>query len=88
VLKTHRKRQLEEKMRFVGLYEDRDPIFATRTGTPFNAERLVKRYFKPLLEKAGLPEIRFHNLRHSCATLLLGRGVPPKLVQDRLDTRS
>ena len=84
VLKAHRKRQLEEKMRFADLYENRDLIFATRKGTPFNAEHLVKRYFKPLLAKTGLPEIRFHDLRHTCATLLLGRGVHPKLVQELL----
>ena len=44
----------------------------------------MKRSFKPLLKKASLPEIRFHKLRHTCATLLLGRGVHPKLVQELL----
>ena len=37
--------------------------------------------FKPLLGKEGLPPIRFHDLRHTCATLLLTKGVHPKLVQ-------
>jgi integrase len=37
-----------------------------------------------LLEKAGLPSIRFHDLRHSVATLLLARGVHPKVVQEIL----
>jgi integrase len=83
-LKAHRKRQLEEKMRLVGTYEDRGLIFSTTIGTPVNPENLVNRSFKPLLKKAGLPEIRFHNLRHTCATLLLGRGVHPKLVQELL----
>ncbi len=42
-------------------------------------------HFKPLLEKAGLPHsVRFHDLRHTCATLLLGKGVHPKLVQELL----
>lgn len=41
--------------------------------------------FKPLLKEAGLPDIRFHDLRHTCATtLLLSRGHHPKLVQDLL----
>ena len=44
----------------------------------------MNRWFKPLLERASLPEIRFHDLRHTCATLLLGRGVHPKLVQELL----
>ena len=38
----------------------------------------------PLLERAGLPRIRFHDLRHSCATLLLSEGVHPKIVSDLL----
>ena len=84
VLKAHRKRQQEERTKLSGLYEDRDLIFATNVGTPINPENLVNRSFKPLLEKAGLPEIRFHDLRHTCATLLLGRGVHPKIVQELL----
>ena len=82
-LGTHRKRQLEERMRLGDLYEDHGLVFATRKGTSVNPENLVKRSFKPLLERAGLPEIRFHDLRHTCATLL-GRGVHPKLVQELL----
>jgi len=83
-LRAHRERQLEEKMRLAGLYEDRGLIFTTQRGTSVNPENLVKRSFKPLLNRAGLPEIRFHDLRHTCATLLLGRGVHPKLVQELL----
>jgi integrase len=83
-LKTHRKRQLEERVRLAGLYEDRGLMFATNVGTPLNPENVVKRSFKPLLKKANLPEIRFHDLRHTCATLLMGRGVHPKLVQELL----
>ncbi len=59
-------------------------IFATNVGTPINPGNVVNRSFKPLLEKAGLPEIRFHDLRHTCATLLLSRGVHPKIVQELL----
>src|SRR5215212_10030441 len=83
-LKAHRKRQLQERIKLTGLYEDRGLIFATSVGTPVNPENLVKRSFKPLLKGTGLPEIRFHDLRHTCATLLLGRGVHPKLVQELL----
>src|SRR5688572_20255069 len=83
-LKDHRKKQLEEKVKLAGLYKDHGLIFASGVGTPINPENLVKRYFKPLLEKAGLPEVRFHDLRHTCATLLLGRGVHPKIVQELL----
>jgi integrase len=71
-------------MKLAGLYKDHGLIFASGVGTPVNPENLVKRSFKPLLEKAGLLEIRFHDLRHTCATLLLSRGVHPKLVQELL----
>jgi integrase len=40
--------------------------------------------FKPLLKRAGLPQIRFHDLRHTCATLLLSRNVNPKIVSEML----
>src|SRR5919112_589988 len=83
-LKAHRKRQLEQRVRLAGFYEDHGLIFSSEAGTPLNPENLVKRSFKPLLKKAGLPEIRFHDLRHTCATLLLGRAVHPKLVQELL----
>jgi integrase len=83
-LKAHCKKQLEEKIKLTGLHRDHGLIFATRVGTPINPENLVNRSFKPLLERASLPEIRFHDLRHTCATLLLGRGVHPKLVQELL----
>jgi integrase len=83
-LKAHCKKQLEEKIKLTGLHRDHGLIFATRVGTPINPENLVNRSFKPLLERASLPEIRFHDLRHTCATLLLGRRVHPKLVQELL----
>jgi integrase len=45
---------------------------------------VTKLKFKPLLKSAGLPEIRFHDLRHTCATLLLTRNVNPKIVSEML----
>jgi integrase len=59
-------------------------LFPTRRGTPLSAKNVVKRHFKLLLEHASLPPISWHDLRHTCATLLLGRGVHPKLVQHLL----
>ncbi len=58
-----------------------DLVFASEIGTPLDAQNVVNRSFKPLLRRAGLPGIRFHGLRHTCATLLLAKGVHPKLVQ-------
>ena len=53
---------------------------------PFDCpcDNLRERSFFPLLARAGLPRIRFHDLRHSCATLLLSEGVHPKIVSDLL----
>ena len=45
---------------------------------------MMRRSFQLLLKKAGLPPIRFHDLRHTAATLLLASGVHPKVVQERL----
>ena len=59
-------------------------IFPTGRGNPITHTNLVKRSFKPLLRRAGLPDIPFHNLRHTCATLLLSRNVNPKIVQEML----
>jgi len=47
------------------------------------ASNLLRRSFWPLLERAGLPRIRFHDLRHTAATLLLA-GTHPKVAQERL----
>lgn len=83
-LKAHRKAQLEERMAHAGLWEDHGLVFATQTGTLVNPTNLTKRSFKPLLERAGLPRVRFHDLRHTAATLLLMQGVHPKYVQELL----
>jgi integrase len=82
-LRTHRKDQLEEKLRATN-YEDSGLVFATGKGTPQDAQNVINRHFKPLLKQEDLPLIRWHDLRHTCATLLLGRGVHPKLVQHLL----
>jgi integrase len=55
-------------------------VFATGKGTPLDAQNVVNRFFKPLLRRADLPDIRRHDLRHTYATLLLARGVHPTYV--------
>lgn len=81
----HRRRQNEHRLKFGGLYEKQDRIFATETGTPLEENNVRNRYFKPLLYRAGLPEtIRLYDLRHTCATLLLSAGENPKIVSERL----
>lgn len=84
VLKAHRRRQYEERRLAKGLYPESDLVFVTKQGTPLDPSNLVNRHFKPLLGRAGLPDIRFHDLRHVCATLLLSEGVSVKVVQEVL----
>jgi integrase len=86
-LKSHLKRQLAEIDRVGSLWSPGDAdglIFASETGEPLDRRAVTKLKFKPLLKRAGLPEIRFHDLRHTCATLLLTRNVNPKIVSEML----
>ena len=59
-------------------------VFASSTGTPIGPSNMLRRSFAPLLKQAGLPRIRFHDLRHTAATLQLGMGTHPKVVADML----
>ena len=83
-LRNHLSRQLEEMERVGSIYQPGGLIFATETGTIINPSNLRNRSFKPLLETAGLPTIRFHDLRHTYATLLLSKDVNPKVVSEML----
>ena len=59
-------------------------MFCTSLGTHLDPGYDALVQLKHLLEKAGLPEIRFHDLSHSAATLLLSMGIHPKVVQEIL----
>jgi integrase len=82
-LKQHRVRQLEAKLQAGPDWIDNDLVFCTSLGTPINPNWVLER-FKKLLQKAALSHMRFHDLRHSAATLLLSLGVHPKIVQELL----
>ena len=58
-------------------------VFPSIVGTPIEPTNLIRR-FKKVLAKADLPIVRFHDLRHTHATLLLLRGIHPKIVSERL----
>jgi integrase len=83
-LRSHRARQAEEKLGAGAYYQDRGLVFAGEHGGIINPSNLRNRSFKPLLERAGLPRITFHDLRHTCASLLFQRNVHPKHVQELL----
>jgi integrase len=59
-------------------------VFTGRRGFPLRKTNLLRRWYHPLVAKAGLPHFRFHGLRHTHATLLLSAGIHPKVVQERL----
>jgi integrase len=83
-LRKHKVRQNAERLLMGENWENNDFVFANEVGRPIEATNLLRRSFKPLLSSAGLPPIRFHDLRHSAATLLLEKGIHPKIVSDML----
>lgn len=82
-LKSHLQRQLEEIEALGDDYQDQGVIFPGEKGQPMRPWTLTSN-LERILERAGLPHIRFHDLRHTCATLLLSKGVHPKFVQELL----
>jgi integrase len=75
---------LEERLERGTLWQDNGLVFPSSVGTPRSGGTL-NRAFKGTLQRAGLPKsTRFHDLRHTCATLLLKQGVNPKFVQELL----
>ncbi|WP_231968948.1 site-specific integrase [Thermoanaerobacterium sp. RBIITD] len=72
--------ELKEKLNDPKIYVDYGFVFASQNGSPLE-ERNVSRYFKELLKKENLPDIRLYDLRHTCATLLLAAGENPKVVK-------
>ncbi len=82
-LKAHRVRQNEERLKLGSLWEDNDLVFASSVGTPLEEAHLSRSY-GAALKKAEIPVIRFHDLRHTAASLLLSQNVHPKVVQEML----
>ena len=83
-LHRHRIAQNKERLRLGPVWEDNDLVFPNRVGRPLEARNLLSRSFAPLLARSGVPKIRFHDLRHTAATLLLGQGIHPKIVSEML----
>lgn len=83
-LKRHALQQEQEKQLAGSRWANENWVFCSKRGTPLQVSDLRRRSFHPLLVKAGLPSIRFHDLRHSTATLLFTLGTHPKIVQELL----
>ena len=83
-LRSHLERQLAEIDKVGSLWSENGLMFASETGEPLDRRTVTNMKFKPLLKRAGLPPVRFHDLHHTCATLLLTRNVNPKIVSEML----
>lgn len=73
-LRLHRKTQQQK-----GLW-----VFTDINGEPLQKDKFIRNHFHPVLVRAGLPHIRFYDLRHTAATLLLAEGENVKVVAERL----
>jgi integrase len=82
-LRAHKVRQLEERLAAGLRWQDSGLVFPNSLGKPLDPHELHNG-FKALLTKAGLPNIRFHDLRHSAASLMLAQGIPLRSIQDIL----
>lgn len=82
-LAAHRLRQNDERWQAGTYWQESGLVFTTTLGTPLDASD-VSRGFQAFLSRHSLPKVRFHDLRHSCASVLLSLGVGPKVVQEIL----
>lgn len=99
-LRAHRRAQLEARMKINDAYQDHDLVFASVIGTPIEHKNFDRRHFRKIIKRANeailkgneesgrndleIRTIRLYDLRHTTATLLLSRGVNPKIVSERL----
>ena len=82
-LRAHRARQVVERLAAGDRWVDLDLVFPSDRGTLADGPNVTHRFHR-LLKKAGLPPMRFHDLRHACASLLLVQGVHPRVVMETL----
>jgi integrase len=82
-LKRHKIAQNQERLRQGSSWQDYGLVFCSSVGTPMNPDNFVKRSYKPLLKRAGLPQLCFHDLRHTFASLMMPNE-HPKIVQEML----
>jgi integrase len=85
-LRRHRVRQLEESLLLGQVWRNEwNLVFTSEIGTPVDRHHVLRRHYRPLLVKAGLPvTLRFHDLRHIAASLALGQGMPIPTVSEML----
>jgi len=79
-LKEHQKQQEKERADLAEEWKDHGLVFPSELGTPMEPRNL-SRHFAGLRMKAGLPDVRLHDLRHTVVSVLMDLGVPPHVVQ-------
>lgn len=82
-LRAHRMRQLADRLVAGSRWQEHGLVFASKVGTPIHPRNLLRAFYL-LLERAELTRMRFHDLRHSCATLLAAQGVPARVAMEIL----
>ena len=82
-LREHQERQAEERRRAGAAWVDTGLVFTTTTGRPIEPNDFSKAFGR-LCERAGVRKVRLHDLRHTCASMLLAQGVPPRVVMEVL----
>ncbi|GKU79436.1 site-specific integrase [Paenibacillus sp. L3-i20] len=82
-LRKHQKIIKKQRLLAGSLYQDNDLVICTKFGKPLNPRNLLRTFYK-LMKKADVPKIRFHDLRHTVATLMLARNINPKVVKEIL----
>jgi len=82
-LRRHRASQDEERRSAGDEWRETGLVFTTMIGTPLDARHIIRRHHA-ILKAGKIPHLRFHDLRHSAATLLLAQGVPPKYISQLL----
>ena len=82
-LRSHRARQVTERLAAGPAWVESDLAFTTRTGTPLDPDN-VRRYFQRLCKEAGLGHWTLHELRHSAASIMLAQGTPLWVVSEVL----
>ena len=83
-LRRHRARQEADRAKAGSEWAEKGYVFTNEFGRPLEPTRLLRYEYYPLLARAGLPRIRFHDLRHSMATLMFALKTHPKIVQETL----
>ncbi len=82
-LHQHRSRQLEERLRAGGSWQESDLVFTTPTGTPLDGPGVTRRLHR-ILDSNELRRVRFHDLRHTSASLLFFKGVDRRTIMENL----